>query len=285
MYALARYGWVSLIVLFPLLTHAACPDNHTVTAYVADFQAARVSKGFGNDLSLADAECAKGKLVQALPQVLGRVVGYKAGFTNPALQQRFGVASPAWGVMFAKLMVNSGAKLPAQFGARPLYEADFAAVVKDAALADAKTTLEALQHIAEVVPFLELADLMLEGTPTGTALIATNIAFRGGALGPRVKVEPTQAFLEMLANMTVVMTEDKSGKELGRVKGNVLMEHPINAAMWLAQALKKEGVALKPGDLLSLGGYIPPAPTQPGTSITVKYVGLPGDPVVTVHFE
>jgi 2-oxo-hept-3-ene-1,7-dioate hydratase len=285
MHALARYGWVSLIVLFPLLTHAACPDDHAVAAYVADVKAARLSKGFGNDLSLAEAECARGKLVQELPQVLGRVVGYKAGFTNPALQQRFGVPSPAWGVMFAKLMVDSGARLPAQFGARPLYEADFVAVVKDATLADAQTPLEALQHIAAVMPFIELPDLMLEGTPTGTALIATNIAFRGGALGPRVQVEPTQAFLEALATMTVVMTEDKSGKELGRVKGNVLMEHPINAAMWLAQALKKAGIALKPGDLLSLGGYIPPASTQPGTSITVKYLGLPGDPAVTVHFE
>lgn len=104
-------------------------------------------------------------------------------------------------------------------------------------------------------------------------------------LGPRVKVEPTQAFFEVLANMTVVMTEDRSGKELGRVKGNVLMEHPINTAMWMAQALKKAGVALKPGDLLSLGGYIAPAPTQPGTSMTVKYLGSPGDPSVTVHFE
>lgn len=53
--------------------------------------------------------------------------------------------------------------------------------------------------------------------------------------------------------------------------------------MWIAQALRKDGVTLKPGDLLSLGGYIPPAPTQPGTSITVKYLGLPGDPSVTVH--
>ena len=85
--------------------------------------------------------------------------------------------------------------------------------------------------------------------------------------------------------MTVVMTEDVSGKELGRVKGNVLMEHPINAAMWMARTLKKAGVALKPGDLLSLGGYIPPAPTQPGTRIAVKYLGLPEDPSVTVHFE
>jgi 2-oxo-hept-3-ene-1,7-dioate hydratase len=271
--------------LFPLPAHAACPDQAAVAAYVADFQAARVSQGFGNDLSLADAQCAKGKLVQELPQVQGRVVGYKAAFTNPALQQRFGVTSPAWGVMFAKMMVDSGAKLPARFGARPLYEADFVAVVKDAGLADAKTPLEALQHISAVVPFIELPDLMLEGAPTGTALIATNIGFRGGALGPRVAVEPTQAFLDALANMTVVMTEDTSGKELGRVKGNVLMEHPINAALWVAQALKRDGVALRPGDLLSLGGYIPPTPTQPGTSITVQYFGLPGDPSVTVHFE
>lgn len=97
MHALARYSWVSFIVLFPLLTHAVCPDHLAVVAYVADFKAARVSKGFGNDLSLADAECAKGKLVQELPQVLGQVIGYKAAFTNPALQQRFVVTSPAWG--------------------------------------------------------------------------------------------------------------------------------------------------------------------------------------------
>jgi 2-oxo-hept-3-ene-1,7-dioate hydratase len=256
-----------------------------VAAYAADFAAARVSKGLGNDLSIADAECAKRKLVQQLPAIQGPVIGYKAAFTNPALQQRFGVTSPAWGVMFARMMVDSGAKLPARFGARPLYEADFVAVVRDAALADAKTPLEALQHISAVVPFIELADLMLEGSATGTALIATNIGFRGGALGPRVVVEPTQRFLDTLANMTVVMTEDNSGKELGRVKGDVLMAHPINAALWLARALKKDGVALKPGDLLSLGGYIPPSPTQRGMSITVKYLGLPGDPAVSVHFE
>jgi hypothetical protein len=137
---------------------------------VAAVQAARVSKGFGNDLSRADAECATGNVVQALPQVLGQVVG-TAAFTNPALQQRFGVTSPAWGVLFAKLMVDSGATLPAQFGAHPLYEADFVAVVKDAALADVPTPLEALQPLAVVVPFIELAEVMLDGTPTGTAII------------------------------------------------------------------------------------------------------------------
>lgn len=274
---------LSLAMSFPV--GAACPDQAAIDAYVAEFRAAKQSKGLGEKLSLADAECARAKLVKALPPVLGDVVGYKAGFTNEALQKRFEVPAPAYGVMFASMMVQSGAKLPAKFGARPLFEADLVAVVGSPALADAKTPLEALQHISEIVPFIELPDLVIEGNPLGTALIATNIAFRGGALGPRIKVQPTDAFLATLAGMTVVMTEDVEKKELGRVKADVLMGNPVNAAMWLAQALKKDGIALKPGDLLSLGGFFPPAPTKPGTAITVRYLGLPGDPAVTVQFE
>lgn len=264
---------------------AACPDQAAVDAYVADFVAARPSKGFGTGLTLADAECARGKLVKSLPPVLGSLVGYKAGFTNEALQKRFEVPAPAYGVMFSKMMLESGAKLPAKFGTRPLYEADFIAIAKGPELADAKTPLEALKHLSEVAPFMELPDLSLEGNPLGNALISTNIAFRAGAIGPRIKVQETQAFLDSLATMTVVMSEDRSGKELGRVRGEVLMGNPVKAAMWLAQALKKDGITLKPGDLLSLGGFFPPAPTQPGTTITVRYLGLLGDPAVTAHFE
>jgi 2-keto-4-pentenoate hydratase len=138
--------------------------------------------------------------VKALPAVLGQVVGYKAGFISEALQKRFEVPAPAYGVMFGKSMVESGVKLPAKFGARPLYEADLIAVVKDTGLAEAKTPLEALKHISEIAPFMELPDLSIEGNPLGTALIATNIAFRAGAIGPRIKVQETQAFLDSLAS-------------------------------------------------------------------------------------
>jgi 2-keto-4-pentenoate hydratase len=58
----------------------------------------------------------------------------------------------------------------------------------------------------------------------------------------------------------------------------VLNGDPISAALWLAQQLKKDGVTLKPGDVLSLGSYHSPAAIQPGTTVTLKYVGLPGDP-------
>ena len=263
--------------------YAACPDDAAVDAYVKDFAAKRLSKGFGNELTLADAECAKKKLTQRLPLVSGKLIGYKAGFTNVALQQRFGVDSPKWGYMYDRNMIDIIAAIPANFGARPVYEADFIVVVSDPRLADAKTPLEALGYIESVVPFIELADLMLEGTFNGNAMIATNVAFRGGVTADEIPVVKSQAFLDALSSMTVVMTDEVDGKELGRAKGGVLMENPINAAMWLAQALKKDGITLKKGDQLSLGGFIPPQPTKPGMKVQVRYNGLPGDPAVSVE--
>ncbi len=136
-----------------------------------------------------------------------------------------------------------------------------------------------------VVTDIEMADQMMEGTFNGNAMIATNVAFRGGVLGAEIPVVKSQAFLDSLASMTVVMTDEEAGKELGRAQGSVLMDNPVNAAMWLAQALKKDGIVLKPGDLLSLGGFIPPQPTKSGMKVQVRYVGLPGDPMVSVELN
>jgi 2-oxo-hept-3-ene-1,7-dioate hydratase len=272
-------------VSLSLSAAAACPDDAAIDAYIVEYSKLKLSKGFGNDISLADAECAKRKLGKKLTLPLGALVGYKAAFTNPALQQRFGVDGPKWGYMYERNMIDIIAVLPANFGVRPLVEADFLVEVSDPRLADAKTPLEALGYLESIIPFIELPDLMLEGQFSGNAMIATNVAFRGGVMGMEIPVKKTQAFVDSLANMTVVMTDDAEGKELGRVKGSVLMDNPINAAMWLAQALKKDGITLKKGDILSLGGFIPPLPTKPGMKARVQYIGLPGDPQLTVEFN
>ncbi len=279
-------GALMVVALFTATaTLAACPDDAAIDAYVKEFSQRKLSKGFGNEINLEDAECAKRKLGKKLTLPLGALVGYKAAFTNPALQKRFGVDGPKWGYMYERNMIDIIAVVPADFGVRPLVEADFLVEVSDPRLADAKTPLEAVGYLESIIPFIELPDLMLEGQFSGNAMIATNVAFRGGVLGMEIPVKKTQAFVDALANMTVVMTDDAEGKELGRVKGSVLMDNPINAAMWLAQALKKDGITLKKGDLLSLGGFIPPLPTKSGMKARVQYIGLPGDPQLTVEFN
>ena len=83
-------------------TLAACPDDAAIDAYVKEFSQRKLSKGFGNEISLEDAECAKRKLGKKLTLPLGALVGYKAAFTNPALQKRFGVDGPKWGYMYQR---------------------------------------------------------------------------------------------------------------------------------------------------------------------------------------
>jgi 2-keto-4-pentenoate hydratase len=265
---------------------AACPTDAQVDAYLADFAQRKPSKGFGNDIALEDAECAKRKLAAKLPFHLGSKVGYKAAFTNPALQQRFGVSGPKWGTMYDRNLVDIIAVLPHDFGARPLYEADLIVEVKDAGLAEATTPLQALRHLESVVPFIELPDLMLDGQFSGNNFIAVNVGFRGGVTGAELPVQHTQAFADALANMTVVMVDDAdNGKELGRGQGSAIMGNPLNAAIWLAKELKKEGIVLKKGDLLSLGGFFPPQPAKAGMKVKLQYLGLPGDPTVAVEFN
>ncbi len=277
---------VAMAALLPTLAQAACPDDAAVDAYVADFAKRRPSKGFGNDITIEDAECAKRKLGKKLRVVLGDPIGYKAAFTNPALQQRFGVSGPKWGYMFNRNMVDIVALLPSEFGAFPLYEADMIVEVKDPGLADAKTPLEALKYLESVVPFIELPDLMLEGKFSGNNFIATNVGFRGGVLGMELPVQETQAFADALASMTVVMIDESDkNKELGRGKGSALLGHPLEAAIWLAKELKKDGITLKQGDLLSLGGFFPPQPVKSGQKIKMQYVGLPDNPSVSVEFD
>src|SRR5262245_1418897 len=183
---LVRYGLVGLIVLSPGLARAACPDDAAVAAFVADFKAARVSKGISNDLSMADAQCYQRKVVKALEgDVLGKRIGYKAAFSHPDVMKRMKVTEPSWAVMLDKsILLNNGQE-----------------------------------------------------------------------------------------------------KQLGSAHGDALMGHPLNVVMWMAKNIKKDGVTLKPGELLDLGGYLVPGPMQPGSTVRVKYVGFPGEPTLTVKFQ
>ena len=271
--------------VLPDLAAAACPSADAINAYMEDFKAVRPSKGIPIE-TMEDAYCMQAELVKRLPEALGNKVGFKAAFTNPAMYERFKVSGPAYGVMFEKMMLQSGAHVPANFGARPLVEADLLVELRAPGLYLAKTPLDALIYLWDVIPFIELPDLMLEGkTISGAQLVGHNVGFRGGVMGPRIRCRATNTFLDEMASMTVIMTEDKSGKELGRAPGSTLMGHPFNAAIWLAKALDDAGIELHKGDLFSLGGFIPPTPVQANTSITVKYEGMLENPSVTVHFD
>ena len=266
-----------------------CLDDVAVNRMVADYNARRPTADLPA-MTAADAHCTRSKLQQRLAGQAGRLVGYKAGLTNPAVQKRFNTDQPVWGALYTDMLLGNFASVDAAFGARPLYEADLLVRVKDAAINNAKTPAEVLASVDQVIPFIELPDLTVE-TPAklnGTALEAINVGARLGVRGSPLMV-PTDAagraqLLDQLRDMNVRLV-DSEGAALGGGKGSDVLGHPLNAVVWLAGALKADGLSLKPGQLISLGSFSALLPPKSGLRATVHYDGVPGLQPVTVSFR
>ena len=264
---------------------AACPSHERVNTLIRFMLMKEQVRGLRTDLSMQDAECGRRRLVERLEASDNRIVGYKAGLTNRALQERFGVAGPVRGVLLERMLLPDDAEVPFDFGARPVFEADLLVLVKDDAIHRAKTHLEVLRSLTQVAPFIELPDLLVaEGEKvSGPLLVSLNVGARLGVVGKGVPVQATPGFAAALAAMRVVVTD--RGKEVASAKGSAILDHPLNAVIWLAQDLEKAGVRLKPGDVLSLGSFTQPMRPVPGMAVKARYEGLPGNPEVSVRFK
>jgi 2-keto-4-pentenoate hydratase len=234
-----------------------------------------------------DAYCAQDKYVALLAKQLGPRIGYKIAFAGKAAQERFGVKEPARGVMFRSMILANGAVVDPKFGVGGLFEPDLIVTVKDAGINDAKTPLDAAEHLDQVVTFFELPDLILAkgATVNGPNIIAINAGARFGVEGQGVKVQPTQAFVDAFAKMEAVLIDD-TGKERARTKGETLMGNPLNALLWLIDSLRASGQRMEPGDHISLGSLGAIIPPEPGRGFVLRYEGLPGGtPEVAMSFK
>lgn len=283
-----------LPVLVALAIHlggagAACLTDAQAAALLEAMQA-RTPAANPEGLSEADGACSRAKLNALLAPRMGRVVGYKAGLTNPAVQKRFNTDQPVWGRLYESMLLPDGAEVDAAFGARPLYEADLLVRVRSTAVNQARTPMQVLDAIDQVIPFIELPDLVVQAPPrlNGPAVSAINVGARLGVVGRPIAVPAFRAerhaLLDGLQGMQVTLT-DAGGAVLGGGKGSDVLEHPLNAVVWLAQALAREGLALQPGDLVSLGSFSALLPPRPGLQVTADYRGLPGAQPVRVRFK
>ena len=281
---------LTALLVAPFLTAAlpvaaACLDDAQTAALVANYVNKKPSPN-PEGLSDADGACSRAKFNQLLAQQTGdKVVGYKAGLTNPAVQKRFNASAPVWGALYAPMLLQDGATVDAAFGARPLFEADLLVRVSSDGINQAKTPEQVLQHIDQVIPAIELPDLMVEAPPklNGAAVAAINVGARYFVLGAPITVKQTQDFADSLASMRVLVMG--GGEDMDSGFGRDVLDHPLNAVVWLAQDLQKQGLSLKKGDLVSVGSFSKLMPPKPGLKVEVQYQGLPDNPSVKVSFK
>ncbi|HET7864397.1 MAG TPA: fumarylacetoacetate hydrolase [Burkholderiaceae bacterium] len=263
---------------------AACFSDAEAAALVVQFmdkQPVRNPEG----LSLADGECTRTKVNQLLELSLGRPVGYKVALPGTPNQARFNAAAPVWGLLYAPMLLPDGTVIDPAFGARPVFEADLLVRVSDARINLARTPMEVLNGIDQVIPFVELSDLTVDQPIRldGAVMSAINAGARLGVMGRPITVQRNAEFAHHLRDMRVVTLGGTI--ELDQGRGSDVLDHPLNAVAWLVQDLAREGRALKKGDLVSLGSFSALLPPKPGQVVTVRYEGLPGTPVVRFGFR
>jgi 2-oxo-hept-3-ene-1,7-dioate hydratase len=278
---------LSLAVIASAAQAQTCgPVDHA--AAIADAYLKRQpAKSPGASLAMTEAICTQARLVEILSRTLGGAIGYKVGLTSQAAQQQFGVSSPLTGVLLAKMLLPDGARVKADFAARPIFEADLLVTVRDDGINAAKTPLEAAAHLSDLIPFIELPDLVVaQGEPlTAPVIVAINVGARAGIVGTKVPMQANAEFVEALASMQVSIV-DQTGAELGRAPGAAILGHPLNAVIFLAADLASRGQRLRAGDVISLGSFGRALPPKSGQTVTVRYDGVPVGPLsVSVTFE
>ncbi len=286
------YRWLAVALSASSLLQTAvagCLSDAQVSEMaqrMADAKPAANIEGLTDD----EGACTRNKLTKILATRQGKLVGYKAGLTHAATQKRFDTDRPVWGKLYENMMLANGATVPAQFAARPVFESDLLVRVSNERINQARTPEDVLAAIDQVLPFVELPDGVVQDplTLNGAGVSAINVGARLGVVGEPIATPAgateRRALLLALRDMSV-MVSDGSGAALNVAQGRAILGHPLNAVVWLAQALAEEGLAMKPGDLISLGAFSPQMPPQPGQQIRVTYIGLPGAMPVQVNFN
>ena len=275
------YFLALLVSSGPLL---ACTTSVDVPRMLSDWSNRQPVRGLEGEISMTEAECIRTEFQQGLVVRAGKQVGYKLGLTNANVQKALGHDAPISGALMASMLLPDGSELPAQFGTRPLMEADLLVEVADEGINEAQSPAEVIQHLSGVIPFIELPDLLVDPQVkiNGARLVALNVGARLGIVGKTLPASPAQ--LDALAAMTVVLT-DENGKVLAQGHGSDILGHPLNAVIWLAKDLSRHGQRLKKGDLISLGSFNAPLKPLQGQSVTVSYQGLPGMGTASVRFK
>lgn len=201
--------------------------------------------------------------------LLGSPVGYKIGYTNPAVQRRFGVPGPISGRLLAERILRSPAELPAAAPLLQAAEPEFALrLAEGLPRAEAPFDRERVAGAIEaVVPSLEIVESRFADWERIGALqtVADNVLgshWVGGA--PARDWTPGE-----LETQEVVAYLD--GSEVTRGRGANVLGHPLDALAWLANDLAERGDELRAGELVTTGCCTAVVEASPGARVVADF--------------
>ena len=198
-----------------------------------------------------------------------RIVGRKIGLTSKVVQKQLGVDQPDFGALLDTMEVLNGDEIPWNELHQPKAEAEIAFVLKQDITNPTITVHELISAIDYALPSIEIvgsriADWNIKITDT----IADNASASHYVLGHR----PVK--LSDFDMVSCKMNMAKNGEVVSEGSGAACLGSPINATMWLAKTLIKNGTPLRAGQVILTGAVGPMAAIEQGDNIVTHIEGL-----------
>lgn len=187
-----------------------------------------------------------------------RVSGHKVGLTGEAIQQQLGVSQPDFGTLFADMCIADGRTIPAGRLMQPRAEAEIAFVLDGDLDKPEHCVVDVIGATAYLLPALEIvASRIADWDITIVDTIADNASCGLYVLGSR----PVPLGSVDVRDIPMTLTVNDETVTTGH--GSACMGNPLQAVVWLADAMCRVGTPLRAGDCLmtgSLGAMVPIAP-------------------------
>ena len=223
---------------------------------------------FAPDLTLEEAYAVQRALEQALILRGERVIGWKSGFTNPALQERHGVTEPVLGFMLASGVYSGGDAVPAERFAALGVEVEVAFLMKADLAGPGVTPVSALLAIEGAMPSFELIDFRFSGTPRGGDVIADGVYTNAIVLGrPLTPVAGLDLSLEGVVY-------EQNGQVIATNTAAEVLGNPLISLAWLANTLGRMGRGLRAGEVALTGSISRVLRPKAGESVRASFTRL-----------
>ena len=201
--------------------------------------------------------------------------GRKIGLTSKALQQTFKAAEPTHAPLMDDMFFSDGAELPTHRFISPRIESELAFVLHKPIIGPDITLFDALDAIAYVTPAIEIIDSRMElidPLTKGTRSAIDQAADLAGCAGIVIGGRPMRPDAFDISRVGAIVYRNASIEDTG--VSAAVMNHPVNAVVWLANKLAESGEHLQAGELILAGAFTRPMPASLGDSFHIDFGAL-----------
>lgn len=198
-----------------------------------------------------------------------RIVGRKIGLTAKAVQSQLGVDQPDYGVLFADMQIDDGGTLAVSSVIQPKAEAEVALVLK----ADITAANPEIDDIVAATDYAVAAIEIVDSRIAGWKISFSDTVADNGSSAFFVLGRKRRPLAE-LDLFTCGMVLEVNGAVASLGAGAACLDHPLNAAVWLARTMAANGKPLRKGDILLTGALGPMVAINPGDAVKVTIGGL-----------